>query len=173
MTEFIVIRLRFCWVKLDLTLVMSEQLTPEENSPQDNCPLNNCPLECYPPNYCSPDNCPRGKIPPDDCPRGYISWEKLPSPPGWLPPDHCSFENYPKDNFLLTISPWKLPPMEIVFWMICCLHNSPSDKWSRGKLPSRKITPKINYTRYIFSPRIINITTLINSCLLLFSFFVV
>ena len=82
-------------------------------------------------------------------------------PPGLLPPRMIAsglllLGNYPKDNCPLTIYPWKLPPTKIAFRMICRLHNCPSDKWPQGKLPSRKIVPRINYTRDIFSPRIRN-----------------
>ena len=72
----------------------------------------------------------------------------------------------------LTIYPWKLPPRKIAFQMICCLHNCPWDKWPWGKLSSRKIVPRINYTQDIFFPRIRNWSTLTDSCFL-FSFFVV
>ena len=64
--------------------------------------------------------------------------------PGLLLP-----ENYPKGNWSLTISPWKLPPRKIAFQMISRLHNCPLDKWSRENCPQEnKLHP-----RY-FSPRI-------------------
>ena len=160
----------FCWVKLDLILVVSEQLLPDENSLQDNGPLDNCPLDGYPLDYCSPDNCPRGKMAPRQFPQRTFSPERNCTPPPWMiVPGSLLLEG----NCLLTICPWKLSPVKSGFWMICCLHNYRSDKWSRGKLLSRKITARINYTRCIFSPRVRNISTLISSCFLLFSFFVV
>ena len=81
-------------------------------------------------------------------------------------------ENFPKDNCPLTISPWKLTLKKIAFRMICCLHNCPSGKWSQENCPQEN-SPRINYTWDIFSPRIRNLSTLIHSCFLLFSFFVV
>ena len=68
-----------------------------------------------------------------------------------------------------------------------CLDNS-SGNCPRGKLlfgwfvayiiPPMKTVPRnivsrINYTRYIFSPKIRNHSTLVDSCFLLFSFFVI
>ena len=85
------------------------------------------------------NNCPQGKW----SPRIIASWMIV--PPGLLLP--C---NYPKDNWSLTIFTWKLPPRKIAFRMICHLHSCPSDKWSRRKLPHRKIVPRIKYTRDIF-----------------------
>ena len=122
-------------------------IAPEENCPPDNCSPDNC----------SPDNCPREILPPTRI-----------IAPGLLLPD-----NYPKGNCPLTIYPWKFPPRKIAFRMICRLHNYAADKWPRGKLRSRKIVPRINYTRDIFSPRIRNCSTLTDSCFLLFSFFAV
>ena len=112
---------------------------------------------------------PEEKWPPDNFPRGHFPPREIVTPPWMIAPGSLLLES----NCLLTICPWKLPPVKIRFWTICRLHNYPSDKWSRGKLPSRKIIARINYTRCIFSPRIRNISTLINSCFLLFSFLVV
>ena len=113
---------------------------------------------------------PEEKWPPDNFPRGHFPPREIVPPSPWMiVPGSLLLEG----NCLLTICPWKLPPVKTGFWMICCLHNYRSDKWSRGKLLSRKITARINYTRCIFSPRIRNISTLISSCFLLFSFFVV
>ena len=78
-------------------------------------------------------------------------------------------DNYSKDNCPLTRSPWKLPPRKIVFWMICGLHNCPEENFP----PPRKIVSRKNYTQHIFSPRIRNGSTFIDSCFLLFSFFMV
>ena len=96
--------------------------------------------------YSRPDNCPWGKLPspPRQLPPGQLPLRNIAS--GFLLPD-----NYPKDNCPLTIYPWKLPPEENCLSDDCRLHNCPSDKWPRGKLPSRKIVPRINYTRDIFS----------------------
>ena len=93
-----------------------------------------------------------GQLPP----RNIASWMIA---SGLLLPD-----NYSKDNCPLTISPRKWLPKKIAFRMICRLHNCPSGKWPPGKLSSRKIVPKINYTRYIFSPKIRSRITLIDSC---------
>ena len=105
---------------------------------------------------------PKGNCPLDD-------WMMAPrvTGPGLLLP-----ENFPKDKCPLTISPWKLTPKKIAFRMICCLHNWPSGKWSQENCPQEN-SPRINYTWDIFSPRIRNLKTLIDSCFLLFSFFVV
>ena len=105
-----------------------------------------------------PDNCPLDNDPLDD----FLPY-KLPL--GWLLPN-----NYPKDNCPMTISTCKMPPRKIAFRMICHLHNYPSDKWLRGKLRTRKIVSKINYTQYFFSSRTRNLNTLIDSCFPLFSF---
>ena len=98
---------------------------------------------------------PRENCPPDNWPLYDWSWTitlKIISP--------------------LTISPWKLPVMKIAFQMICCLHNCHSNKWSQGKLTTRKIVWWVNYTRHISFPRIRNLSTLSDNCFL-FSFFVV
>ena len=89
--------------------------------------------------------------------------------PGMLLPDIN-----PKDNCPLKIFPQKLSPRTIASRMICRLHICLSDKRSRRKLnpPPRKIVPRINYTRDIFSTAIKNRSTLIDSWSLLFFFFV-
>ena len=89
------------------------------------------------------------------------------------PPENCSLDDFsgkiiPKIIVPLTIFPWKFSPRKIAFRMICCQRNSPEEN-----CPPRNIVPRINYTRYIFSPRIRNRRTLIDSCFLLFFFFVV
>ena len=61
------------------------------------------------------ENCPL-----DDCPRIIA--------PGQLP----------KDNCILTISPWKLPP-RIAFRMICRLCNYPSDNGPDENCPPGKL----------------------------------
>ena len=118
-----------------------------------------------------PGNCP-GQLPPRQLPPRNIVPPRIIAPwmiaPGLSLPD-----NYPKDNCPLKIYAWKMLPRKISFWMICRLHNCPSDKWPQGKLPSRKIDPRISYIRDIFSQRIRNCSTLTDSCFLLFSFFVV
>ena len=89
------------------------------------------------------------------------------------PPENCSLDDFsgkiiPKIIVPLTIFPWKFSPRKIAFRMICCQRNSPEEN-----CPPRNIVPRINYTRYIFSPRIRNLSTLIDSCFLLFYHFVV
>ena len=105
-------------------------------------------------------SCPRGKLPPGNCPL-----------------NDCSRIIKPKIITTWQYPPWKLPPKEITFWIICylhnCLQNCSEDKRPWGKLMPRKISPRINYTQLIFSPRIRNRITLIDSYFLLFSFFVV
>ena len=96
------------------------------------------------------ENCPRGKLPPD---------------------------NYPLDD-----GSQKITPKIIAAWQY------PSGNCLWGKLlfgwfvayiiPPRKTAPRnivlrINYTLYNFSPRIRSRSTLVDSCFLLFSFFVV
>ena len=107
-----------------------------------------------PPTTAPSDNWPPDNCPLDNCPRIIAS--------GQLSQRYCP----------LTISPWKLPAKKIAFRMICRLHNCPPDKWPGGKLPPRKVIPRINYTRDFF-PRIRNRSTLIDSCFLLFPSFVV
>ena len=146
-------------------------IAPEENCPSDNCPLDNCPQiivpwTMAPKDNCSPDNYPWRQFPPRNiAPQIITPWMIA---PGLLFPD-----NYPKDNCPLAIYPWKLPSRKIAFRMIFRLHDCSLDKWPRGKLPSRKIVPRINYTRDLFSRRIRNCSTVTDSCLLLFSFSVV
>ena len=128
----------------------------------DNCSLDNCP-----PDYWPQRQLPPRKIAPqlinreDNYPRGELStW--------MIAPGLLLSENYPKDNCPLTIYPWKLPPKEIAFRMIFRLHHCSSHKWPRAKLPSRKIIPRISYTRHYFSPRIRNCSILTDICFLLF-----
>ena len=104
---------------------------------------------------------PRFINPEDNYPQGEF-------PPWMIAPGLLLPENYTKDNCPLTIYPWKLPPKEIVFWMIFRLHNCSSDKCPRAKLLNRKIIPRISYTRHIFSPRIRNCSILTDICFLLF-----
>ena len=179
------------WIYLwPIRLVLNHYTGVQTIAPRkfpDNCPLDNCPLDNCPPDCCPSDNCLRGQLPPkkivpwiiapraitpeENCPLGILPprviapWMTV---PGLLPPD-----NYHKDNCPLTIYPWKLPPRKTAFWIICRLHNCPLVKCPRGKLSSRKIVLRINYTRDIFSPRIRSCSTLTDSCFLLFSFFVV
>ena len=118
-------------------------------------------------------------------PRKTASWT---TPPAWLtsdyyPPDNCSREKlFPgqvsrKENCPLDdcsrkitqkiIAPWKLPQGKMPFgWFVAYI------------IPPRKTAPRnivlrINYTLYNFSPRIRSRSTLVDSCFLLFSFFVV
>ena len=115
-----------------------------------------------PPRMIAPTLLPPRKI----APRIITPWMIA---PGLLLPD-----NYPKDNCPLTISPWKLPPRKTAFRMICRLYNSPSDKWPRGKLPPlQENCPEDKLHPIYFSPKIGKRSTLIDSCFLLFSFFVV
>ena len=90
---------------------MSIFLSQEKMSVRKIAPEENCPRPLPPEENCPPNNCPL-----DDCPQIIA--------PGQLPKDNCS----------LTISLWKLLPRKIVFWMICRLHNSPSEKLPQGKL---------------------------------------
>ena len=130
---------------------------------------------------------PPGQFPPGLLPPWIIA-------PGQLPPRTIAIEeNCPPDDFSLynnprinapriigprTIAPkiidpgqfppGKLAPKKIAFWMICHLHNFLSDNWPRGKLHPRKIVPRMNYTRDIFSRRIRKCRTLIDSSFFLF-----
>ena len=121
------------------------------------------------------------QLPPRKILPGYLPPRQLPSriiapriiAPWMIAPGLLLLGNYPKDNCPLIIYPWKVPPRKLSFQMIWHLHNCTSEKWPRRKLSSRKIVPSINYTRDIFSPRIRNDNTLTDSCILLFSFFVV
>ena len=135
---------------------MSGQLPPRKIAP---CVI--APRQLPPRTIVLEENCPQGILPP----RIIALW--------MIAPGLLLLVNYPKDNCPLTIYSWKLPLRKIAFQMICCLHNCPLDKWSWGKLSSKKIVPKINYTRDIFSSRIRNCSTLTGNCFLLFSFFVV
>ena len=83
------------------------------------------------------------------------------------PLDDCSWKIASKDNCPLTIYPWKLPPRKIAFPMICLLHNCPKENCPQEHCPKDKL-----HTIY-FSSRIRIRSTLIDSCFLLFSFFVV
>ena len=160
----------------------SGQLPPRKIAHPGNCRPTNCSLDNCPLDYCLLDNCPQGQLPPkkiasraiapeenapkEYCPSRIIALWTI--APGLLTPD-----KYPKDSRPLTIYPWILPPRKTAFRTICRLHNCLSDKWPRGKLPSRKVVSTINYTLDIFSPRITNCSTLTDICFLLFSFFVV
>ena len=66
----------------------------------------------------------------------------------------------------------QLPLKKIAFQMLCRLHNAP---WTNGpeKNCPQENSPKNNLHPKYFSPRIRNLLTSIDSCFLLFSFFVV
>ena len=137
---------------------MSAQLPPRNIAPQIIDPQAIASRIIVP-----EDDCPLGKLPPPRC--QIIA-------PWMIVLGLLLVDNYLKNNWLLTIPPWKLLRREIAFRMICCLHKCPSEKWPQGKLPRREIVPRINYTRDIFSPVIKNRSTLIDSCFLLRSFFI-
>ena len=105
---------------------------------------------------------PEEICPWDNCNHGLL-------PPGQLPPRIIASGELPKDNRPLTISPWKFPPRKIAFRMICRLHNCSDENCPHPG----KIVPRINYIQNIFFPRIRNRSTFIDSCILLFFFFVV
>ena len=114
-SEFIVIILMFCWVKLDLILVVSEQLLLDENSLQDNGPLDNCPLDGYPLDYCSPDNCPGGKMAPRQL---STPQREIVHPPGWLFLDHCSLKVIASWQY----APGNCPQWKVAFgWFVACI----------------------------------------------------
>ena len=82
----------------------------------------------------SEDNCYRGKLPPDNCPFPGQLPPRIIAPeknclrifaPWMIAPGLYLPDNYPKDNCPLAISFWKMPPMKIVFRVICGLHNCP------------------------------------------------
>ena len=102
-------------------------------SPEENWSPNNCPqVKLSPRRIAVKDNCPRRKSPP-----GKLSLDECPQIIAYC---------YLKDNCPLKISPWKFSPKKIAFRMICCLRSCPEKS-----CPSRKIVPRINYTRWIFS----------------------
>ena len=120
--------------------------------PKENCLLDNCTLDDCPKDYFLPGQLlPRIIAPEENCPPGWL-------PPGWLLP-----ENYPKDIWPLAIPPRNCN--QVPFGWFVAYIIAP---W---KTPPRNIVHRINYTQYIFSPRIRNRSTLIDSCFLLFSFF--
>ena len=110
-------------------------------SPRKIAPTDNCPMDDFP-----SDNCPRTIIPVNNCPRGKLS------------PNNCPWDNFSPDNNPKTIAPEE---------------NCPVDDFSPvlGQLLPRKTVPRINYTEYIFTRRIGNRSTLIDSCFFLFFFF--
>ena len=109
-------------IKVNAFLAIYERVSGREIALEENCLPDNCPLEIAP--YA-------GQLPQTIAP-----WVIA---PGLLLPN-----NNPKDIIPGNI-PWKLPSRKIAFRMICRLHNCLSGKLSRGKLPPRKIVPKINY----------------------------
>ena len=147
--------------------IVSEENCPPGNCLPDNCPMDDCPPDHFPQTIASEENCalpariiaPRTISPEDNCPRGTLL-------PAWLPPDYCSRKITPR-----VIAPWQYPT-----------GNCP-----RGKLPfgwfvvyiiaPRKTVPQeycsTDKLQPIFSPRIRNRSTLIDSWFLLFSVFVV
>ena len=129
------------WVKASLIQMVFGQFSPRKIVPWTISPWMIAPRIIS-----SLDNCFRGKLPP-----GWF-------PPGWLLP-----ENYPKDIWPLAIPPRNCN--QVPFGWFVAYIIAP---W---KTPPRNIVHRINYTQYIFSPRIRNRSTLIDSCFLLFSFF--
>ena len=122
-----------------------------------------------------PDNCSRGKLPPGQppcmidlglLPPGQLLPRKIiprtSVPQGKLPPGRLLSENYSKNNCPLEIARGKMPFEWFLAYII-----------SPRKTASRNIVLRINYTLHNFSPRIRSRTTSVDSCFLLFSFFVV
>ena len=132
--------------KFNISQTVPGELSPRKIASRMISP----PVFCLPPP--PPDNYPRGKLhpqtitPEENCPQTVV------------PLDDCTWTITPK-----IIASWKLPPRKIVFRMNCCLHNC-----RKENCPPKNIVPRINYTQYIFSPRIRNRSTLINNCFLLF-----
>ena len=94
-------------------------------------------------------------MPPDNC-----SWGKL-LPGYWfqtITPKIIASWQYPLENFL-----WAKLPFG---WFVACIIAP-----RKTTPPPRIIVPRINYTRYVFVPRISNRSTFIDNCFLLFSFF--
>ena len=119
--------------------------TPEENCLPDNPPCM-IDLGLLPPGQLLPRKIiPRTSAPKENCPL-----------------DDCSRKITQK-----IIAPWKLPRGKMPFgWFVAYI------------IPLRKTAPRnivlrINYILYNFSPRIRSRSTLVDSCFLLFSFFMV
>ena len=87
--------------------------------------------------------------PPDKCPQGKLLPRQLPWGKWQYPPGNFSLGKLPFGWFLAYI----IAP--------------------RKTAPPTKIVSRINYTQYIFFPRIRNHSTFIDNCFLFFSFFVV
>ena len=125
---------------------------------------------------------PRGKVPLRIITPRLITPEQLPSmvieesvPQDNCPPDYFFRKITPK-----IIAPWQYPPGncprgKLSFgWFVAYIFTPRTiGPEKTAPLPLRKIVPRINYTRDIFSPRIRNLSTLIDSCFLLFSFSVI
>ena len=102
---------------------------------------------------------------PYNCP-----WGKL--PPGWLLPDYCSRTISPKIIGPRQYSPGNCPQGKLSFGWFVVYKIAPRANSPEESCLPRKIVQSINYTR-CFSPGIRNLSTLIDNCFLLFSFFVI
>ena len=92
---------------------------------------------------CFEDDCPRGKLPPPH--RKIATWMITTR---IFAPDDC-----PEDK-----CPWAIVPRNIFGWILVTFPET----------NPMKIVPTINYTRDIFSRRIGNRNTLIDSCFFMF-----
>ena len=144
---------------------MSGLLPPRKIAPRKIAPRTIALWMIAPRKIASEDNCPRRKLSPRTiAPRTISPMENYPR--GKLPPriivpsDNCPLDDCARKITSKIIAPWQYP------------HGNCS--WVPfGWFVLRNIVPRVNYTRYIFSPKIKNRSTLIDSCFLLFSFFVV
>ena len=119
-------------------------------APEENCLPDNPPAwltsDCYP-----LDNCSREKLFPVQV----------------FPKENCPLDDCSQKITQKIIAPWKLPRGKMPFEWFLAYIISPR------KTASRNIVLRINYTLHNFSPRIRSRTTSVDSCFLLFSFFVV
>ena len=97
-----------------------------------------------------------------------------------VPQDNCPPDYFFRKITPKIIAPWQYPPGncprgKLSFgWFVAYIFTPRTiGPEKTAPLPLRKIVPRINYTRDIFSPRIRNLSNLIDSYFLLFSFFVV
>ena len=148
------------WSTTSQKLIKNCQITPRK-FPPGNYPLDDCSLEnCYWGNLHPGQLILRIIAPEGNCPQ-------IIDPTHNCPLNDCSRKITPK-----IIVQWRYPPGN-------CRWGKLSFGWfvayiiPTKKAAPRNIVPKINSTRYIFTPRIRNRSTFLNSCFLLFSFFVV
>ena len=80
----------------------------------------------------------------------------------YMPPDNCSWGKLPASYWFQTITPkiiasWQYPPENFPWgklpfgWFVACIIAP-----RKTTPPPRIIVPRINYTRYVFVPRISN-----------------